>query len=556
MTEPRDDLASRNAPLDDDRIASVIVVDPIAGDGEAEQGQAAVALDADLLDAMATTSISIEPPSVESSDESDPISLETAEPTESLSASPSAAMTPDQEDEVPLAESIAPPVLGSLASIEAELVAPATGSVVASPPRRYRSWPFRMASGIGRAIEFSFGGASLIVLLAIATGIPGAQILTLGYLIEVSGRIARTGKVRAGMPGWRKAARIGSLALGTLMCLAPIGYLSSLAEAAELIDPTSTSSRGLRIGQWIVTLMSVPHMLAAWFCGGKLRYFFWPLLAPFQLAIWALQWTLATPALRRGLDETLGRVWPTLVADLCAVAPLTDFFLPAIIGKHLWFGTLWARLRDGFWEFLAGLRLPYLGWLGLRAFVGSVAWLCLPTLLLIGGTALPDGGAVLTGTTGVVLLAIVCLYLPVLQTHFGAVGKLFAMFDLAEARRQIARSPLRHSLALLLVMLLALPLYLFKIELVDGGLWWALGLIFVAFSLPARWATGWAYARSSRRETKSWVIWRWPIRMTVFPLAIVFAIFVSVTRFLSWGGALGLFEHHAFLVPAPFTRLF
>ncbi|HAN99416.1 MAG TPA: hypothetical protein DCQ98_19235 [Planctomycetaceae bacterium] len=554
MTEPRDELASRNAPLDDDRIASVIVVDPIDGDREAGGAETARAHDPASLDTLPPAHDSLERIAAEPIGDSGPIPLETVDTIESVAVS---ATTPGDEDEVPLAEAIAPPVLSSPASIEAELVSPAIEPIAAATPlRRYRSWPFRMASGIGRAIEFSFGGASLIVLLAIATGIPGAQILTLGYLIEVSGRIARTGKVRAGMPGWRKAARIGSLALGTLMCLAPIGYLSSLAEAAELIDPTSTSSRGLRIGQWIVTLMLVPHMLAAWFCGGKLRYFFWPLLAPFQLAIWALQWTLASPALRRGLDRTLGEIWPTLVADLCAVTPLTDFFLPAIIGKHLWQGTLWARLRDGFWEFLAGLRLPYLGWLGLRAFVGSVAWLCLPTLLLIGGTALPDGGAVLTGTTGVVLLAIVCLYLPVLQTHFGAVGKLFAMFDLVEARRQIARSPLRHSIALLLVMVLALPLYLFKIELLDGGIWWALGLIFVAFSLPARWVTGWAYARSSRRETKSWLIWRWPIRMAIFPLAIIFAIFVSVTRFLSWGGALGLFEHHAFLVPAPFTRLF
>ena len=420
----------------------------------------------------------------------------------------------------------------------------------------YRSWPFRLTQGVGRAIEVAWGTASLLVLLAIVSGIPGLQILTLGYLLEVSGRIGRYGRWQDVVPGCRRAARLGSMALGTVLCLLPIAYLGTLVQAAEWIDAEGQAVTQLKVGRLLATVFLVPHLLAALFCGGKLRYFFWPLLAPGQLAIWSLRWILATPPFRSLLEETLGRIWPSLTSDLRSVVPLTDFFVPMILAKHLWHGTLWRTMRDGFWEMLIGLRLPELFWLGARGLAGSVGWLFLPTLALIGGTVLPDGPAVLSGTLGVVLLAIVCLYLPVAQVHVAVERRLGAMFDLGAIREQVARSPLRHSLAMIIVLASAVPLYLFKIEMVDPGLWWALGLIFIVFSLPARWVTGWAYRRSTSRSHRTWLIWRWPIRMTALGAALAFSIFVSVTRFTSWGGAAGLFEQHAFLVPAPFTKLF
>ena len=66
------------------------------------------------------------------------------------------------------------------------------------------------------------------------------QLASLGYLLEVSGRIARTGRVSAGFFGMRKAARAGSVALGiglTLVPLLAIAWwvvgLSSLPDCAE-----------------------------------------------------------------------------------------------------------------------------------------------------------------------------------------------------------------------------------------------------------------------------------------------------------------------------------
>lgn len=505
------------------------------------------------------------------------LAIETAVPTESTqaantSAVQSSAIEPTVEfaeagiAREEIAETVAlapPPVTDSVESntpsvVTAVVVSDSSSTQVeptaASPSHnKPQSWLFRFLGFASRSIEFSFGLASMVVLLAVVTGFPLLQVLVLGYLLEASARIAKSGKLSQCLPGWRRAARLGSLAMGTAMCLGPIGYLSSLSEAAALVDPNGPAEVRLRIGTLFVACLLVPHMLAAWFCGGKLRYFFWPLLAPFQLAIWMLQWGLASKPIRSALDETIGKLWPALVHDLCQVTPITDFFLPAIIFKHVWRGTLWSHMRDGFWDFVAGMKPLYLGWLGIRALVGSIAWLALPTMLLIGGTVLPEGAALLAGTLGVVLLGIVCLYLPTQQTHFAVVGKLYAMFDWAAARDQILRSPIRHTLAMVIVLALAIPLYLFKIELIDPDLWWSLGLFFIAFSLPARWALGWAYARSSRREKRTWFLWRFPIRTLALAPALVFALFVSVTRFLSWGGVSGLFEHHAFLIPAPFT---
>ncbi|MEC8507215.1 MAG: hypothetical protein VXZ53_09560, partial [Planctomycetota bacterium] len=97
----------------------------------------------------------------------------------------------------------------------------APGSSVSVEVRTSRSWLFRLIEGMGRWTEFFFGVASLIGCLAFATGLPGLQILTLGYLIECSGRVGRSQKIRSGLPGLRLAARLGSIVLGTLMTLLP-----------------------------------------------------------------------------------------------------------------------------------------------------------------------------------------------------------------------------------------------------------------------------------------------------------------------------------------------
>ena len=63
---------------------------------------------------------------------------------------------------------------------------------------------------------------------------PLAQFLSLGYLLESSARVARTGRLRDGLIGVRRAARLGGLVAGVCGALVPAWLVGSFARAAEL----------------------------------------------------------------------------------------------------------------------------------------------------------------------------------------------------------------------------------------------------------------------------------------------------------------------------------
>src|SRR5262249_18045457 len=87
---------------------------------------------------------------------------------------------------------------------------------------------------IWSAFDWLFGVFSLILGLAILAAIPLVQFLTLGYLLEVGGRVAKSGRLRDGFIGVRKAARVGSIVLGTSIMLAPLYFVSALTVSAQL----------------------------------------------------------------------------------------------------------------------------------------------------------------------------------------------------------------------------------------------------------------------------------------------------------------------------------
>ncbi len=94
-------------------------------------------------------------------------------------------------------------------------------------------------------LEWVFGTLTLILGLAVLATIPIMQFLSLGYLLEVSGRVARTGNWRSGFVGIRQAARLGRIAVGITMLMLPLWFASSLADSARLIDPASRATRRL-----------------------------------------------------------------------------------------------------------------------------------------------------------------------------------------------------------------------------------------------------------------------------------------------------------------------
>lgn len=400
---------------------------------------------------------------------------------------------------------IAPPVRLFAAEViedQVEVYEPAE-LVAASVVRR--NWVVRAYGAVASAAEWLFGLVSLVFLLAALSTFPLLQFVSLGYLLDASGRIARSGRFRDGFVLVREAARLGSVALGTWFVLWPIRLVSDYWYSAQLIDERSETSRGWRAGLVLLVGLLITHLAWAVFRGGKLRHFLWP-------------------------------------------APLAFV-------KRLLRGGMYVEARERLWKFVASLRAPYYFWLGLRGFIGAVAWLFVPVGLLVAAFHLPTGPAVLAGLIGFLLLPVVVLYLPFLQTQFARDGRLVAMFDLGRLRATFARAPLAHWMALVATLLFALPLYLLKIEFLEREVAWLPALVFVVFILPARWLTGWAVGRGGRRETPSWWPLRWGVRFGMVPVALTYVLFVYLTRYVSWYGSWSLFEQHAFLLPAPFLGL-
>ena len=93
-------------------------------------------------------------------------------------------------------------------------------------PSAEHSLPVRGWLAVCSAGEWLFGLASVLVALAFLAAVPIVQFLSLGYLLEVSGRVARTGRLRSGFVGFHLAARVGSIVLGTWLLLWPLRLLS------------------------------------------------------------------------------------------------------------------------------------------------------------------------------------------------------------------------------------------------------------------------------------------------------------------------------------------
>lgn len=365
------------------------------------------------------------------------------------------------------------------------------------PPGRLR----RLARGAGAMVSGAFGLASLVGGLAVLTSIPVLQLLALGYLLESSARVARTGRLRDGAFGVRLAGRVGGMALGTAVAMIPMGIVGSFARSAAIVDPGGAVERGWRIALVVAWALTSFHLLVAFLRGGRLRHFLWPFGGPFWL--------------RRRLRE----------------------------------GGLYAASRDGFWEFVARFRPGYYFRVGLVGFVGTMAWIGPPSAMMAATTRFP-----LLAPLGMLALAIVAPIVPFVQTAYAVEGRASALFGLRAARERFRHAPWAFAFALFVLLAASIPLYLLKIEMIPREAAWLPGLVFVVFLAPARLLVGWAYARSLRRERRSHWFFRLLGRAAIVAAALVYVLVVFLSQYTSWGGAWSLFEQHAFLTPAPFLQ--
>lgn len=372
----------------------------------------------------------------------------------------------------------------------------------AQVPRR--SLIRRAIGGVGWSITTLFGLACVLLLLAVVSAIPVVNFLALGYLLEAEGHVARTGRFRDGFPLLRFAPRLGSIVLGVWLWLLPLRVLGDVAADARLVAPGSPPDlfvQGLRL---VAVAGVTVHLLLALARGGTLGCFFRPLKN--------LRW------LRQQWNRE----------------------------------EYWQGIEQAIAEHLAALHLRRRFGLGLKGFFGALAWLFVPTLLLASATR-SEGPPVLLALLGGLLLVPVLMWVPFLQAHFACEQRWGAMFELREVRQLYRHSPLAWAVALLVTLGFALPLYLFKVALPPRDALWFITLLYVLSIYPARLVAGWAYHRACQRPRKAAWLWRWTCWLPTLPVVLLYVFLLYFTQFIGKYGKLTLFEHHAFLVPSPYS---
>jgi hypothetical protein len=418
-----------------------------------------------------------------------------------------ASFTPEPSRAAPLYSAV--PILEedrSAAVVDALPVdEPLPSEALDSSPRPPNGIIRRLYAAVASLLEWGFGATTLIFGLAILAALPVLQFLSLGYLLEAGGRVARTGRLRDGFVGVRLAARPGGMVACSCLLFIPARIVAGLARSAQVIDPGGRIAEAWRVGLTVLIAVTALHVGSACLRGGRIRYFLWP----------------------------FNFVW---------------------LIRRLARGGYYPEARDAVWRTVTAFRLPYLFSIGLRGFLGAFVWLALPITLLAQGQRGTAGGT-LAAFAGAALLGFVLLYLPFLQIRMAATNRFSEVFAVRAVRADYRRAPWAFAFAFVLTLIFALPLYLLKIEIVPREAAWLPSLVFVAFIFPARLITGWALGRAAHRPAPRHWFFRWTGRLPLLPAAAFYVLIAYFTQFTSWNGVWSLYEQHAFLLPVPFFGL-
>ena len=376
-------------------------------------------------------------------------------------------------------------------------------------PRHFR----HAAAGIGSIVGGIFNFASLVVCLAVLAAIPIVQLIAFGYLLDVAGRLAAGGKLREALPLSRAAGRVGVVAIAVMMASLPVQLLVHWESVAALISPDSWQAVLLRGAALAAACLGMIYVMWAVARGGHLWHFLWP-------------------------------------EPMRAIA-------------EVWRPSTYATLPDQLWDFTASLELGRYFLLGLRGTIGTLIWLT-PGFVIISANRNGEEAAGLVMSLAIFALAVVMLYLPMLQTRFAAENRFRALFEVRKVRRLFRYAPWSWFLAMFFGLLLPIPLYLLKIEATPKEVVWLPTLICVAFILPARIIEGMAYRRSKRIADRHYEggafkpkgLWnfvsRWVARVLIGAVVAIYIAFLTASQYTSWDGLQTWVQQHAVLIPIPF----
>jgi len=355
----------------------------------------------------------------------------------------------------------------------------------------------------GWAISMVFGVITMILALAVIAAIPLVNFIALGYLLEVEGRVARTGRFRDGFPLLPLAPRVGGIVLGIWIWLVPLRFIAWAAADARLIAPGSPADLRWHLGLRIAMVLVTIHLCLSLARGGRLSCFFRPLKNLFWLR------------------------------------------------RQLYAGGYWRQAEQAVWDFASQFRRNYYFWNGVKSWAGAMLWLAIPTALLAAANQ-PNGGAALISIVGGVLLSVVLAWVPFLQARFSTDGRFAAFKELGTIREMYRRAPLCWALAAIVTYALSLPLFLATVVMPPQDALWMVTPIFIVSIYPARVLTGWAYYQASIRPRRAWFSLRLLTGLILMPVLMLYTVILFFTQFIGSSGKLVLFQHHALLLPRPF----
>ncbi len=399
-------------------------------------------------------------------------------------------------------------------------------------------------------IQVLLGIGFLLPLLAVLAAIPGANLLSLGMMIDAEASVGRTGRFRNGFPLLAISSRVGLIGLMVGLALVPVFAAASMAEGQQIVAMASgLQNSSWRIGTVLLQLVVFSMLLLAIANGGSFGSFFWPLERPLtwrsgSCVALAVFFILLTGALNPGFPLILMALWMLKV----------NYRNFKILKTGLQSGEYVAAVNYWSNRFLEVFRPWHHLTIAIRAAIGALCWLVVPTLLLGFASSSPhdtDGPAVVVTFIGGILMIPVAAWLPLLQCHQAAEERFGAIFEVRAVRRIIAKVPVRWAIATILMYGLAVPLYLSKVVLPPADAFWLFTPLFIIVIFPTRILMGWVYGTGIRKRRMATSVIRFPTKLFMIPMLGLYSGILFVLPLISEAGPRAMMENHAFLLPVP-----